>query len=157
MQIIETQLPEEEKSCAAKAARMGEHFIPQALLHAAVTQVTQVTQDITVPKVTKETEAMEEPELPEDLFAETVPMTYVFNKEYTTGIKAPTCMASALTDLAYALARMLGEEQNRRLSKLRGQVDHKLRSKIEQKKAAHGLKTDHNVQYYQDGDQEQSM
>ena len=157
MQIIETRLPEEEINCAAKAARMGEHFIPKTLLHAAVPQVTQMTQEITVPKMTEELEETEEADLARSLPAETVPMTYVFDSDYSSSVKAPTCMASALTDLAYALARMLGEEQNRRLSKLRGQVDHKLRSKIEQKKAAHGLKTDHNVQYYQDGDQEQSM
>ena len=84
-------------------------------------------------------------------------MTYVFNSDYSSSVKAPSCMVSALTELAYALARMMGEEQNRRLTHLRGQVDRKLRSIIEEKKEAHGLKTDGSVQIYQDYDQEQSM
>ena len=65
--------------------------------------------------------------------------------------------ARLLTELARALAWMMGEEQNRRLMHLRGQVDRKLRSQIEEKKKAHGLKTDGSVQIYQDYDQEQSM
>ena len=92
---------------------------------------------------------------PEDI-APIIPMTYVFNSDYSSGVRAPSCMVSALTALAYALAMMMGEEQNRRLKHLRGQVDRKLRSQIEEKKAAHGLKTDGSVQIYQDYDQEQS-
>ena len=102
------------------------------------------------------TEETEEAELVQALSAVTVPMTYVFNSDYSSGVRAPSCMVSALTALAYALAMMMGEEQNRRLKHLRGQVDRKLRSQIEEKKAAHGLKTDGSVQIYQDYDQEQS-
>ena len=143
---------EEELQYAAMAARMGQHFLPQIAF--TVPQVPQVPQDLSVPKMPEETE---EAELARALSAETVPMTYVFNSDYSSGVKAPSCMVSALTELACALARMMGEEQNRRLTHLRGQVDRKLRSIIEEKKEAHGLKTDGSVQIYQDYDQEQSM
>ena len=146
---------EEELQYAAKAARMGEHFLPQNAF--PVTQVTQVTQNFAVPQVPEEIEEAEEAELARTLSAVTVPMTYVFNSDYSSGVRAPSCMVSALTALAYALAMMMGEAQNRRLKHLRGQVDRKLRSQIEEKKAAHGLKTDGSVQIYQDYDQEQSM
>ncbi len=42
-------------------------------------------------------------------------------------------------------------------SGIRGQVDKKLRSKIEEKKAAHGIKTDGSQYYYDPYDKEQSM
>ena len=45
----------------------------------------------------------------------------------------------------------------KRDNKLNGQVDGKLRSKIEQKKAAHGLKTDGSVMDYDDESQEMHM
>ena len=145
---------EKELEYAAQAAKMREHFYPQNM---TVTQVTQVTQVFAVPKVTKESEEQEESEPIQNSFAETVPMTYVFNNDYTSCVRVPSCMVSALMELAVALALMMGNEQNRRLRNLRGQVDRKLRSQIEEKKRAHGLKTDYSVQYYQDGDQEQSM
>ncbi|MBR4656141.1 MAG: hypothetical protein IKO68_06130 [Oscillospiraceae bacterium] len=142
---------EKELEYAARAAKMHEHFYPQNMA------VPQVPQDITVPQVTEENEETEEAELARMLSAETVPMTYVFNSDYSSAVRVPTCMVSALTELARALAWMMGEEQNRRLMHLRGQVDRKLRSQIEEKKKAHGLKTDGSVQNYQDYDQEQSM
>ncbi|MBR4655466.1 MAG: hypothetical protein IKO68_02560 [Oscillospiraceae bacterium] len=146
---------EKELEYAAMAARMGEHFLPQNAC--AVPQVPQVPQNFAVPQVPEEIEETEEAELARALSAVTVPMTYVFNSDYSSGVRAPSCMVSALTELVYALAMMMGEEQNRRLKNLRGQVDRKLRSRLEEKKEAHGLKTDHSAQYYQDGDQEQSM
>ena len=84
-------------------------------------------------------------------------MTYVFNSDYSSGVRAPSCMVSALTDLAYALAQMIGESEHQRTSWLRGQVDSKLRSIIDEKKRALGIKPDHSVEYYQNYDQEQSM
>ena len=128
MQDTEAQASEEERKDAAQAAQQGENYYPQNAV--PVMQRTQVTQ------------------------AETVPMTYVFNEDFSSGVKVPACMPSALKGLAYTLAQMLAENQHRRLSKLRGQVDHKLKSKIEQKKAAHGLKTDNSAQ---EQDWEQSM
>ena len=142
---------EKELEYAAQAAKMREHFYPQNVT------VPQVTQVFAVPKVTKESEEQKESEPIQNSFAETVPMTYVFNNDYTSCVRAPSCMVSALMELAVALALMMGNEQNRRLRNLRGQVDRKLRSQIEEKKRAHGLKTDYSVQYYQDGDQDQSM
>ena len=42
--------------------------------------------------------------------------------------------------------KMLSESYQKRQKKLRDQIDGRLRSRIEQKKAAHGLKTDHSDQ-----------
>ena len=53
---------------------------------------------------------------------------------------------SSLWTLAVALGQMLSDSYQKRQKKLRDQIDGRLRSKIEQKKAAHGLKTDHSVQ-----------
>ena len=41
-----------------------------------------------------------------------------------------------------ALCNLIAKDYNRKLERLNNQVDSKLRSKIEQKKAAHGLKTE---------------
>ena len=129
------QASDAERSYAAQAAKMGQSFYPQQATVSQGTQVTQVTQDTAA-----ETGTQTEPS------AESIPMTYVFNEDYTQAVKVPACMPSALKGVAFALAQMLADGQHRKLSKLRGQVDHKLRSKIEQKKAAHGLKTDHSAQ-----------
>ena len=134
MQEPGAQASDAERSYAALAARMGQSFYPQLPQQATVQQGTQVTQD-TAAEAGPQTEPS----------VEAVPMTYVFNEDYTQAVKVPACMPTALKSLAFALAQMLAEGQHRRLSKLRSQVDHKLRSKIEQKKAAHGLKTDHSV------------
>ena len=53
---------------------------------------------------------------------------------------------SSLRMLATALGKMLSDSYQKRQKKLRDQIDGRLLSKIEQKKAAHGLKTDHSVQ-----------
>lgn len=112
----EVQMSAEELKAAARAAAQGESLYPQ------LDSVTQGTQP------------------------EAVPMTCVVNGDYSAGVKVPACMPSALKGLAFALTQMLVESQHRRLSRLRGQVDRKLRSKIEEKKAAHGLKTDNSVE-----------
>ena len=61
----------------------------------------------------------------------------------------PACIPEVLKGLVYVLASMLADGQRRKLNKLRGQVDRKLRSKIEEKRAAHGIKTD-GIAYYSD-------
>ena len=133
----EIQASEEELKYAAQAEKQGEHFYP--LHDGSVTPVTEVTQ------MTENHGAA---------YAALYHTEFVFAKDYSSGVKVPACIPSALIVLASALAVMLGESQHRRLSKLRTQVDHKLRSKIEEKKRAHGLKTDGSVQEY---DPEQSM
>lgn len=128
---------EEELKYAAQAEKQGEHFYP---LHDGsvppVTEVTQMTENYGA------------------AYAALYHTEFVFAKDHSSGVKVPACIPKALIGLASALAGMLGESQHRRLSKLRTQVDHKLRSKIEEKKRAHGLKTDGSLQEY---DPEQSM
>ena len=88
--------------------------------------------------------------------AKEIPMTYVFNEDQTAVIRVPACIPAALKDLVFALAQMLAEGQQKKLNRLNSQVDRKLRSRIEEKKRAHGLKSDHSAQYDQDNEQEQS-
>ena len=128
---------EEELKYAAQAEKQGEHFYP--LHDGSVTPVTEVTQ------MTEKRGAA---------YAALYHTEFVFAKDHSSGVKVPACIPKALIGIASALAGMLGESQHRRLSKLRTQVDHKLRSKIEEKKRAHGLKTDGSVQVY---DPEQSL
>ena len=130
-----SQATEEERTFAVQAAEMNEHFYPR-IPQPSGTQVTQVGA---VPQVPP---------------AKSIPMTIVFYEDRSAAVKAPACISLALKDLAYALASMLAEGQHRRLNKMRGQVDKKLRSKIEEKKAAHGLKSDGQTYI---NDEEQSM
>ena len=53
---------------------------------------------------------------------------------------------SALRMLAVSLGKLLADGYVKRQKKLQSQIDERLRSKIEQKKAAHGIKTDLSVQ-----------
>ena len=53
---------------------------------------------------------------------------------------------SALRMLAVSLGKLLAGSYVKRQKKLQSQIDERLRSKIEQKKAAHGLKTDFSAQ-----------
>ena len=128
---------EEELKYAAQAEKQGEHFYP--LHDGSVTEVPQVTEGT---------------ENRGTAYAALYHTEFVFAKDHSSGVKVPACIPSALIGLVSALAGMIGESQHRRLSKLRTQVDHKLRSKIEEKKRAHGLKTDGSLQEY---DPEQSM
>ena len=60
--------------------------------------------------------------------------------------------------LAKALCLLISQNYTKKLSKLNKQIDSKLKSKIEQKKAAHGLKTDYSViEYSEDDEQGMSM
>lgn len=133
----EIQASEEELKYAAQAEKQREHFYP--LHDGSVPPVTEVTQ------MTEKCGAA---------YAALYHTEFVFAKDHSSGVKVPACIPTALIGLASALAGMIGVSQHRRLSKLRAQVDHKLRSKIEEKKRAHGLKTDGSVQEY---DPEQSM
>ena len=53
---------------------------------------------------------------------------------------------SALRLIAVTLAKLISASYNKHRQKLQSQIDERLRSKIEQKKAAHGLKTDLSAQ-----------
>lgn len=56
-----------------------------------------------------------------------------------------------------ALVRMITQSYKKKISRLNSQIDGKLKSKIEQKKTAHGLKTDRSVSEYGEEDEEQSL
>ena len=71
---------------------------------------------------------------------------YVFNEDRTAAVRVPAGIPAALKSLACALVQMLAEGQQQKLNRLNSQVDRRLRSKIEEKKAAHGLKTDRSGQ-----------
>ena len=53
---------------------------------------------------------------------------------------------SSLRLIAVTLAKLISASYNKHRQKLQSQIDERLRSKIEQKKAAHGIKTDLSVQ-----------
>ena len=53
---------------------------------------------------------------------------------------------SSLRMLAVSLGKLIESSYEKRRQKLQSQIDERLRSKIEQKKAAHGLKTDFSAQ-----------
>ncbi len=137
-----SQATEPELASAVQAEKMNEHFYPHYAQMPSRTQRTQGAQT--------ELETQE-------LQAERVPMTVVFNEDRSAAVKAPACIPFALKDLAYALAGMLAEGQHRKLHAMRSRVDKKLRSKIEEKKAAHGLKTDGSVYYNDPYNEEQSL
>ncbi|MBQ1679320.1 MAG: hypothetical protein II062_07315, partial [Oscillospiraceae bacterium] len=134
-----SQATEPELAAAVRAAEMNEHFYPVFAQKPSRTQGAQTESE------TQETQA------------ESVPMTVVFNEDRSAAVKAPACIPFALKELAYALAAMLAEGQHRKLHAMRGRVDKKLRSKIEEKKAAHGLKTDGSVYYSDPYSEEQSL
>lgn len=56
-----------------------------------------------------------------------------------------------------ALVQMITQSYKKKIFRLNSQIDGKLKSKIEQKKAAHGLKTDRSVSEYSGEDEEQSL
>ena len=134
-----SQATEPELASAVQAEKMNEHFYPHYPQMLSRTQGAQA-----------EPEAQETP-------AERIPMTVIFNGDRSAAVKAPACIPFALKDLAYALAGMLAEGQHRKLHAMRSRVDKKLRSKIEEKKAAHGLKTDGSVYYNDPYNEEQSL
>lgn len=70
---------------------------------------------------------------------------------------APSVMSSTVTGLISLLGRLLSISCQKHRTKLSGQIDAKLKSKIDEKKQAHGLKTDHRVTESTVEDEEQDF
>ena len=67
-------------------------------------------------------------------------------------------ITTSVRSLAKALCLLISQSYTKKLSRLNKQIDRKLKSKIEQKKATHGLKTDYSViEYSKDDEQGMSM
>lgn len=67
----------------------------------------------------------------------------------------PISVISSVGNLVAWLAKAIASSCHERRAKLNSQMDSKLKSKIEQKKQAHGLKTDRSVP--ESNDEEQSF
>lgn len=65
----------------------------------------------------------------------------------------PVSVNSSIGNLVVQLAKAIASSCHKRRAKLSAQMDSKLKSKIEQKKQAHGLKTDRSVPEYNDEEQ----
>lgn len=65
----------------------------------------------------------------------------------------PVSVNSSIGNLVVQLAKAIASSCHKRRAKLCAQMDFKLKSKIEQKKQAHGLKTDRSVPEYNDEEQ----
>ena len=65
----------------------------------------------------------------------------------------PVSVNSSIRNLVIQLAKAIALSCHKRRAKLSAQMDSKLKSKIEQKKQAHGLKTDRSVPEYNDEEQ----
>lgn len=65
----------------------------------------------------------------------------------------PVSVNSSIGNLVVQLAKAIVSSCHKRRAKLCAQMDSKLKSKIEQKKQAHGLKTDRSVPEYNDEEQ----
>ena len=65
-------------------------------------------------------------------------------------------ITTSIINLAKALCLLISQSYTKKLSQLNKQIDRKLKSKIEQKKSAHGLKTDYSVIEY-DEENKQGM
>lgn len=65
----------------------------------------------------------------------------------------PVSVNSSIGNLVVQLAKAIASSCHKRRAKLCAQMDSKLKSKIEQKKQAHGLKTDRSVPKYNDEEQ----
>lgn len=65
----------------------------------------------------------------------------------------PVSVNSSIGNLVVQLAKAIASSCHKRRAKLSAQMDSKLKSKIEQKKQAHGLKTDRSVTEYNDEEQ----
>lgn len=65
----------------------------------------------------------------------------------------PVSVNSSIRNLVIQLAKAIALSCHKRRAKLSAQMDSKLKSKIEQKKQAHGLKTDQSVPEYNDEEQ----
>lgn len=65
----------------------------------------------------------------------------------------PVSVNSSIGNLVVQLAKAIASSCHKRRAKLCAQMDSKLKSKVEQKKQAHGLKTDRSVPEYNDEEQ----
>jgi hypothetical protein len=63
----------------------------------------------------------------------------------------------SVSKIANLLAKLISNSYNKKRAKLHSQVDGKLKSKIQEKKQAHGLKTDNTLTYNQDYEEEQGF
>lgn len=59
----------------------------------------------------------------------------------------------SIQSVVSALCKLISKSYDKRVAQLNTQIDSKLRSKIEQKKAAHGLKTERSIQQNMDDDE----
>ena len=66
-------------------------------------------------------------------------------------------VGSAMKSVVGALCKIISKSYDKKIARLNTQINNKLRSKIEQKKAAHGLKTERGVQRDMDDDEGYSM
>lgn len=62
-------------------------------------------------------------------------------------------VGSSIRSVVNALCKLISKSYDKKIARLNTQIDSKLRSKIEQKKAAHGLKTERSVQQDMDDDE----
>lgn len=69
----------------------------------------------------------------------------------------PVSVTASVDSLTLQLAKTIAASCQKRRMKLDTQIDSKLKSRIERKKQAHGLKTDRSVQMDHSGDEEQGM
>lgn len=66
-------------------------------------------------------------------------------------------VGSAMKSVVGALCKIISKSYDKKLSRLNTQIDSKLRSKIEQKKSANGLKTERSIQQNIDEDEEYGL
>ena len=69
----------------------------------------------------------------------------------------PVSINSSIGNLVVQLAKAIASSCHKRRAKLSSQMDSKLKSEIERKKQAHGLKTDRSVPEYTDEEQDFEM
>ena len=100
-------------------------------------------------------EPKEEPE-PVSQPVQEIPMTYVFNEDQTAAARVPAVIPVVLTELVFALAAMLAEDQQKKLDGMSGKADRKLLARIDAKKRALGRKPDHSAQSYPEGQRSQT-
>ena len=55
-------------------------------------------------------------------------------------------VGGSIRSVTSALCKLISKSYDKKIARLNTQIDSKLRSKIKQKKAAHGLKTERSIQ-----------
>ena len=66
-------------------------------------------------------------------------------------------VGSAMKSVVGALCKIISKSYDKKIARLNTQIDSKLRSKIEQKKIAHGLKVERSVQQDMEDDESYGM